>query len=222
MTLTQTRPKTDRQIQLDVLAEVAHDLRFKPAEIGVEVDDAIVTLSGTVSSYLKVGVAADIVTNVPGVKDVANELTVSLTGSLRDDTAIARAVRHSLEWDAVVPDDRIDSVVRKGVVTLKGIVDYWYQRKAAADAVANLSGVTFVNNHITIVPPLRGDADIHGDLAHTLLRRFPFEELTVAVEHGVVTLTGSVPTFRVRRDAEAAAWGTYGVKDVIDRLVVSF
>ena len=58
MVLTKTAPKTDKQIQLDVLADIARDFRFKPAEIGVEVDAGIVTLTGTVSSYPKLGLAA--------------------------------------------------------------------------------------------------------------------------------------------------------------------
>lgn len=222
MTLTQTRTKTDRETQLDVLAEVARDFRFKPAEIGVEVDNGIVTLTGTVSSYLKVGVAADLATNVPGVKDVANKLTVAPIGPFRDDTAIAGAVRHSLEWDVVVPEDRIDSVVRDGVVTLKGTVDYWHQRKSAADAIANLHGVVLVNNHITIAPTVRNDLEIHQDLTRTLLRRFPLDQIDVAVNRGEVGLMGRVHTYRVRLQAEAAARATYGVKNVTNRLIVSF
>ena len=95
MTITQTVPKTDRQIQLDVLADIARDFYFKPAEIGVEVDDGIVTLTGTVSSYFKIGEAATIASMVPGVRDIANKLVVGLDRAPRDDTAIARAVRNA-------------------------------------------------------------------------------------------------------------------------------
>ena len=222
MTLVKDRSKTDKQIQLDVLADIARDIRFKPAEIGVEVDDGIVTLTGTVSSYLKVGDAADIATMVPGVKDVANKLTVSLLGAPRDDTAIARAVRNSLEWDVTVPEEKIESIVRNGIVTLKGTVDYWYQRKAAADAVARLLGVISVNNHIVVAPPVRTDHDIHADLKSALIRRYPFDEIDVAVDKGLVILQGTVPTYRVRREAEQLAWATRGVKDVTNKLSVTY
>ena len=197
-----------------MLAELARDFRFKPAEIGVEVDDSVVTLTGTVSSYLKISEAAEIATTVAGVKDVANKLTVTPTGPFRDDTAIAKAVRHALEWDVAVPEDRIESVVRDGVVTLKGTVDYWYQRKAARDAIAGLAGVIFVNNHITVVAPVRTDSELHDELKALLQRRFPFEEIDVTVDRRVVALMGKVPSYRIRRDAETAAWATYGVMDV--------
>ena len=220
MTMTQTRSKTDKQIQLDVLADIERDLSFKPAEIGVEVDNGIVTLTGTVSSYLKVGAAADIASTVPGVKDVANKLTVALFGVPRDDTAIARAVRNSLEWDVTVPEEKIESIVRNGVVTLKGTVDYWYQRNAVADAVAHLLDVVSVNNHIVIAPPVRTDTEIHDELKSALLCRFPFEEIDVAVDQGTVILQGRVPAYRIRREAETMTWATRGVKDLTNKLVV--
>ncbi|MDP9319618.1 MAG: BON domain-containing protein [Chloroflexota bacterium] len=220
MTITQTRTKTDKQIQLDVLADIARDFYFKPAEIGVEVDDGIVTLTGTVSSYLKVGEAADIASVVPGVKDVANKLTVALVGAPRDDTAIARAVRNALEWHVTVPEEKIESIVRNGIVTLKGTVDDWYQRKAAAEAVAHLVGVVSVNNHLVIAPPLRTDTEIHDELKPALMRRFPFEDIDVAVDKGVVILQGSVPSYRIRREAETITWATRGVKDLTNKLTV--
>jgi osmotically-inducible protein OsmY len=222
MTLTQTRSRTDRQIQLDVLADIERDFYFKPAEIGVEVDDGIVTLTGTVSSYLKVSEAANIASMAPGVKDVANRLTVTLFGAPRDDTAIARAVRNALEWDVTVPEEKIESIVRNGVVTLKGTVDYWYQRKAVADAVAHLTGVVSVNNHIVLAPPVRTDSEIHDELKAALLRRFPFEHIDVAVDKGIAILQGSVPTYRIRREAETITWATRGVKDLTNNLAVIF
>jgi osmotically-inducible protein OsmY len=222
MTIIQSRTKTDRQIQLDVLAEIDRDFRFKPAEIGVEVDDGIVTLTGTVSSYLKVGEAADITCLVPGVKDVANKLTVTLVGAPRDDTAIAHAVRNALEWDVTVPEAKIESVVRNGVVTLKGTVDYWYQRKAAADAVSHLLDVISVNNHIVVVPPMRTDTEMHDELKSAFARRFPLEDIDVAVDKGIAILQGTVPTYRVRREAESLTWATRGVKDVTNKLAVTY
>lgn len=220
MTLTRSRTRTDKQIQLDVLAEIDRDFRFKPAEIGVEVDGGVVTLTGTVSSYLKVGEAADLATMVPGVRDVANRLTVALAGGPRDDTAIAHAVRHALEWDVTVPEERIDSIVRNGVVTLRGSVDFWFQRKSAVDAVAHLLGVVSVNNHIVVAPPVRADREIRDELKAALLRRFPFDELDAEVDHGVAILQGGVPTYRTRREVGSLAWTIRGVKDVINKIRV--
>jgi osmotically-inducible protein OsmY len=221
--LTKMRPKTDKDIQLDVLAEIARDLRFKPAELGVEVDAGVVTLVGTVTSYSKLAAAAEIAGDVPGVKDVANKLTVEIAPyAVRDDTRIAQAVRNALEWDTTVPEERIDSVVRNGAVTLTGTVDFWYERQAAADTVRNLLGVKFVNNHIVIAQRTHGDAAIQEEIKRALLRRFPLHGLDVTVLRGIATLTGEVFSYRNRNDAENIAWNTLGVKDVLNRIQVAY
>lgn len=221
--LTKMRPKTDKDIQLDVLAEIARDLRFKPAELGVEVDAGVVTLVGTVTSYPKLAAAAEIAGDVPGVKDVANKLTVEIAPyAVRDDTRIAQAVRNALEWDTTVPEERIDSVVRNGAVTLTGTVDFWYERQAAADSVRNLLGVKFVNNHIVIAQRTHGDAAIQEEIKRALLRRFPLHGLDVTVLRGIATLTGEVFSYRNRNDAENIAWNTLGVKDVLNKIQVAY
>lgn len=223
MIATKTLPKTDKQIQLDVLADIARDFRFKPAEVGVEVDAGVVTLTGTVSSYFKLGVAADIAGDVPGVKDVANKLTVVVTPeATRDDTRIAQAVRNALEWDVTVPEARIDTVVREGVVTLKGTVDFWYERQAAADTVRNLLGVVSVNNHIVISPPARSDLAIEAELKAALSRRFPMSDLNAFVDRGAARLTGDVFSYRTRRTAEDIAYSTPGVKTVSNGIEVKY
>ena len=220
---TKTRPKTDKQIQLDVLAEIARDLRFKPAELGVEVDAGVVTLTGTVTSYSKLAAAAEIAGDVPGVKDVANKLTVEIAPyAVRDDTRLAQAIRNALEWDATVPEERIDSVVRNGTVTLKGTVDFWYERQAAADTVRNLLGVKFVNNHIVIAQRSRGDVAIQEEVKRALVRRFPLHGLGATVDRGIATLTGEVFSYRNRNDAENIAWSTSGVREVLNRIEVAY
>lgn len=216
-----TFAKSDRQVQLDVIAEIERDWRFKPAEVGVEVDNGIVTLTGTVSSYLKMGEAADIAARVTGVKGVANELTVQLPGATRhDDTKLAQSVRSALIWDEVAPDTRIETIVRNGIVTLKGTVDYWYQRKSAVDVVKRLAGVTGVNDHIVIAPPARQDQELFSEVRAALVRRLPLEHIDVTVDGGVVTLMGTVTSYTTRRDAEDVAWWTTGVKDVTNKITV--
>lgn len=222
MTLVREISKTDHQIQLDVIAEIERDWRFKPAEIGVEVDHGVVTLSGTVSTYLKVGEAADVATRVPGVKDVANELIVRPPDSIfMDDTKIAQAVRNSLIWDSAVPEDRIDSVVRNGVVTLRGTVDYWYQRRSAVEVVKRITGVLNLNDHIVVTPPERTDLQMFDELKTAIRRRFPLERIDATVDHATVTLMGAVPSYYTYRETEDLASSTTGVKHVINKLRIA-
>lgn len=222
MTLVRELSKTDHAIQLDVIAEIERDWRFKPAEIGVEVDHGVVTLSGSVATYLKVGEAAEVATRVPGVKDVANKLIVRQRDSLfTDDTKIAQAVRNALVWDSAVPEERIDSVVRNGVVTLKGTVDYWYQRRSAVEVVKRITGVLNVNDHIIITPPERTDMQMFDELKAALRRRFPLERIDATVDHATVTLMGEVPSYYVYRETGDLASSTTGVKHVVNKLRIA-
>jgi osmotically-inducible protein OsmY len=116
--------KTDAEIQQDVIRELKWDPRVEETEVGVEVDNGIVTLTGTVSSWAKRLAAKEAAHRVFGVLDVANDVTVKVPGSLtRTDTDLAQAVRHALKWDVMVPDERITSTVSNGWVTLEGTVD---------------------------------------------------------------------------------------------------
>ena len=221
MTLTQTRTKSDKQIQLDVLAELASDFRFKPAEVGVEVDNGIVTLTGTVSNYAKLGLTADLAAGVAGVGDVANKLTVAGAAG-PDDTKLAQAIRDALRWDVDVPEERIDSIVRDGVVTLKGTVDRWYERTSARQAVSRLTGVRSVNDHIVVAPVPRTDQQIFDEIKAALLRRLPMEDVDLTVDQGKVTLMGRLRSYGSRMDAESVAWRTQGVKTVVNRIVATY
>ena len=150
-----TETRTDTQIQSDVLVELKWDARVMPNEIGVLVKDGVVTLTGWVDSYTKKWAAEDATHRVRGVKAVANNIEVRLpSSSERTDADIAAAAVRALDWDAFVPIDKIDVTVSKGWVTLKGEVEWQYQKQDADRVIRRLSGVKGVTNLITIKPHL--------------------------------------------------------------------
>ena len=124
-----TETRTDTQIQSDVLAELKWDARVLPNEIGVAVKEGVVTLTGWVDSYTKKWAAEEAAHRVRGVKAVANDIEVRLSfSSERTDADIAAAAVRAIEWDAFLPADKIDVTVSKGWVTLKGSVEWQYQK----------------------------------------------------------------------------------------------
>jgi osmotically-inducible protein OsmY len=137
----------------------------------------------------------------------------------RNDTEIAAAVRAAIRWDAAAPEDRIESVVRGGVVSLKGTVDYWYQRASAVSAVKRLRGVTGVNDQIVVAPPPRTDELLHREIKTALDRRFPLENIEVTVHQGAATLTGTVASCRMQQDAGQIAWATT-IKTVTNKILI--
>src|SRR5437660_11923473 len=139
---TATVTRSDEQIQRDVLAELKWDARVQPNEIGVAVKDGIVTLIGWVDSYTKRWAAEEAARRVRGVKAVANDIEVRLPSSAeRTDADIAAAATRALQWDILVPADRIKLTVSNGRVTLEGEVTWQFQKKEAERVVRRLAGV---------------------------------------------------------------------------------
>ena len=211
--------KTDAQIHHDVLEELKWDSRVDETEVGVQVHNEIVTLTGTVTGWAKRVAAQEAAQRVIGVLDVANDITVNVPGT-RTDTDIAQAARQALEWDVFVPADKIHSTVTNGWVTLEGNVDRSSQREDAERAVRNLFGVRGISNTITlnVATPVTGD--VRKAIEQALERRAEREarRIRVDVHAGAVTLTGTVHTWAERKSVLAAVRFTPGVRSVDDRL----
>ena len=218
--MPQAIKKTDAQIHHDVLEELKWDSRVDEKEVGVQVANGVVTLTGTVTSWAKRVAAQEAAHRVIGVLDVANDITVKAIGRPpRTDTEIAQAVRRALEWDVFVPEDDITSTVTDGWVTLEGAVDRWSQRYDAERAVRNLAGVKFVVNKIT-VKPTKVTEHVQQAIEQALERRAEREArgIRVDVRDGTVSLTGTIHSWAERKSVLAAARFTPGVRAVEDHL----
>lgn len=216
--------RNDAQLQSDVRAELAWDPRVDDSVVRVAASDGVVTLTGSVPSYADKVAAARAAERVFGVRAVANDLAVQIpVKHEQSDTAIARAAADALEWDVEVPSDAVMSSVSNGIITLEGNVEWRYQRDAAARAVRNITGVRGVINNIAIVAKRAAAADVRRNIKEALERRADRTADRISVETlgGVVTLTGSVPSYGDRRAAEGAAWSAPGVTEVHDELVIA-
>jgi len=215
--------KSDSEIQREVLDELKWDTRVKETDVGVEVSAGIVTLTGTVESWTARLAAQEAAHRVAAVHDVANDIKVELPGSSeRNDTDIAKAVRNALEWDVLVPHDRILTTVSNGVVTLEGTVDYWSQYDDAAHCIRNLSGVREVKNNITVEPamPRVSPQGVRSAIEQALERHAEHaaKHVQIAVTNGKVILSGDVPSWAERNTVEGAVRGTPGVVSVESQL----
>jgi len=221
--MTVTEIKSDAQIKVDVLAELEWDPVVEETEVGVQVHDGIVTLTGAISAYPKKLAARDAAHRVAGVLDVVDQMQIKVpTAWERTDEHLASAVRNALQWDVLVPDERITSTVSSGVVTLQGTVNTWTQRADAERAVQRLTGVKAVINHIAIAAAPVSAERIRQEIEEALERQAQREarRLGVTVRDGVVTLTGTVRTWGERNAIERVASYTRGVSRVEDRTTV--
>jgi osmotically-inducible protein OsmY len=222
--MTVATVKSDREIQEDVLLELRWDSRVDQTEIGVEVDNGVVTLTGTVNSYAKKLAAKEAAHCVVGVLDVADDVQVKFPGTLkRTDTEIAQAVRYALEWDAFVPDQKIRSTVASGFVTLEGEVSTLREKEDAERVVRALVGVEGVGNRLTIKPLKADPIQLRKSIEAALERRAQHEaeKIRVQVNDGTVVLEGRVPTWAERTAVVGTVRHAPGVQEVQDRLTVN-
>jgi len=209
-----TLTRTDEEIQKDVLQELKWDATVQPNEVGVSVKDGVVTLSGWVDSYLKKWAAEEAAHRVPGVKAVANDIEVKLVTE-RTDADIAEAAIHALDWDAGIPSDKIKVTVSKGWVTLRGEVEWQFQRQDAERVVRRLSGVKGVTNLI-VVKPRATAKDLKRKIEDALVRnaQIDAERITVEVQGTKAILRGSVRSWAEKDEAERVAWLAPGITEV--------
>lgn len=215
--------KSDSQIKSDVLDELKWDRTVDDTDVGVQVHNGIVTLTGNVPSLSKKMAARDAAHRVLGVHDVVDATTVRLPSMwTRSEEEVAQAVRSALKWDSLVPDERITSTVSNGMVTLHGNVETWSQRHEAERTVERLIGVRGVINQLVVVGPRVNPDQIRHSIEAALERQTEREarRLSVSVLDGVVTITGTLRSWGEKNAIERAAGHAPGVRRVDDRTTV--
>lgn len=214
--------KSDIQLRDDVQAELNWTPEVKTSDVGVIARDGVVTLTGHLASHAEKYAIERAVQRVHGVKAVAVELTVKLPfDNQRTDADIAMAAERALEWNALVPHDKIRPMVEKGWLTLMGDVEWEFQRSAAERAVRDLMGVTGVSNMVKVTPKV-SPANVEKNIQDALSRQATREakHVSIAVDGSQVTLRGTVHSWAERDAVQGAAWSSPGVSVVVNDLLV--
>jgi osmotically-inducible protein OsmY len=214
--------KTDEKLKEDVTTELAWDPAVNASQVGVAVKNGVVTLTGHLDTYAEKYAIERAAGRVEGVKAIAVELDVKLaSGHQRSDTDIAVAAESALKWRVGVPAEHILVKVEKGWITLKGEVEWDYQRRNAEKALRSLTGVVGVSNSITLkssISPVNVSERIREALTRHAQREA--KKIEVIVQGSVVTLRGEVDSLPERAAAFGAAWAAPGISVVKNELKV--
>jgi osmotically-inducible protein OsmY len=213
--------RSDTQLAQRIMRELKWDSRIDWASISVNVNNGVVTLTGSVPTYAQKLAAQSTAHRVTGVLDVANDIEVKPVDPLaRTDTQIASAVRGALEWDALVPNELIQSTVSNGWVTLEGEVEFWRERADAERAIRQLAGVVGVINKITHRKRPIDSQRLRKEIELALERRADreAERLRVEINNGAVDLFGRVHSWQERRAVVGSISHAPGVIQVRDHL----
>lgn len=226
--------KDDEAVRDAVMDALLYDPRVDATDIDIDVDDGVVTLRGKVDTLKAKRAASQDARNTVGAITVQSRVRVR-PGEILDDT-IAEDVRDAIRRDPFVDQYDITTSVLGGTVDLYGTVDSYYEKAHADDVVSRVAGVKSVDNNLVVeedYDPLvydpyiedwylyefpwydydsavtyRGDMQILDDIQSELWWS-PYinsDEVTVTVDDGVATLTGTVDTWSERAAAQRNAF----------------
>ena len=135
---------------------------------------------------------------------------------MKTDSDLKRDVTAELAWDPAVKATAIGVAVKDGVVTLTGHLETFAEKHAASRAVRRVAGVKAIALEIDVkLSPghKRSDTDIAESAEQALKWNtlVPLDAIRLTVDHGWVTLQGSVEWDYQRRSVEKAIRPLMGV-----------
>ena len=215
------RMDDDSVVRDRVAAELDFDPSVRAQGIAVAARRGIVTLFGWCPSYADKLGAIRAAHRIEGVRGVAVEVMVRRAGDLvRGDYEIADEIAATLT--AQCPSDGVRVTVENGSVTLHGCVDDEHKRRNVEAIARKIRGAITVTNTLHLACDQQV-IDIRERLSAALKRNgaLALAGIAVEVQGSTVTLSGTVPTHVLGKDAEAAPWAVPGVTSVRNQLRVA-
>ena len=142
------------------------------------------------------------------------------------DERIEASFKKTYVYKTYLKDDAVKAEAKEGVVTLTGTVADEFCKVLAQDTAASLPGVTRVDNQLATkaeVAAEKADTRIGRKVKLALLfhRNVSAGQTTVAVQDGIVTLTGAASSLAQKELTTEYANDIEGVKEVRNEMTVA-
>ena len=211
---------------------VMEQLNFEPMldasniTVSIHGDHDIVILGGTVKSFAEKLIAERAIKRLANVRSIANEIKIEFSAkNEKSDVKIAEDVTNALKKHYITASKNIQSVVKNGIVTLTGEVDWYYQKNSAFNAINNLIGIRSIINNIEVKPSIVIDSSkVKEQITKDFERhaRIDASKIKVTIEGKKIILTGTVRNYDEMDDAKDTAWSIAGVKEVENNLTMEW
>lgn len=198
--------KTDSEIMKNVEDELRSDPKVGANHIVVAVRNGRVVLAGFVRNYGQKIHAERDARRVVGTRIVANDVEVRLPYiNKRRDRQMARHAVEKLQMELPYSSQFIMVTAQDGWLTLKGTLEWNYQRVRAEKAVCALGGVIGVSNDI-VLKSAAAASEIKSKIENALKRCVELNAQEFAVESAgtKMTLLGGLRSWANCTQAEGA------------------
>jgi len=143
-----------------------------------------------------------------------------------NDKELREAVEQALDWEPIIDAKGIGVSVRDGIVSLRGHVPSYAEKREAEKVAGLVRGVKAVACELEVQLPYsseRSDEEIASAAAHAIAWNtlLPKDAIQVWVDKGRVTLEGTVDWQYQRRSACDCVRYLAGVQDVNNHIVVN-
>lgn len=199
-----------------------HISRYYPDPFNISVQNGIVTIKGDVNTLYDKFRIFDIVSRVPGVRDIKDLLNVN-TETMPDKMIKDNIVISLEDASSIMEPDRIKVSVNNGTITLDGTVSYYREKEMAETIASWQKGAVALINNIKVLPPnaQTSDANLQIILNEIITKRFPLaKNINIYVKDGIATISGEVPGLSDKYDIENNFYPVIGIRGVIDNLTV--
>ncbi|MFW9805195.1 MAG: BON domain-containing protein [Candidatus Thorarchaeota archaeon] len=146
---TSAKTLSDSQIETSIVKQLGWNDSTRNENIHVKVKKGEVTLEGHVDAYWKIFRAQQITSDVMGVTDIDNKLTVVPTETVTDQV-IATEIMNAIDRSYIVNTKDVDVKVKDGIVTLSGGLSNRGAYEAALECAYNTFGVKDVKDRLHI------------------------------------------------------------------------